>query len=121
MGMEPPFASEPPERDRRKKIWRQFLREVSSLGRERLRKSWQVVGEVFRGMTVHELEMELRKERGAFDQLFLLIVFGDLIGLPMFPPYYTMRLLPYILPRIKIWRRSVLREKDLSERMALDM
>lgn len=121
METDPPFASDPPESDRGKKIWRQFLREVSSLGKERLRKSWRVAREVFRGMTVHEFEMELRKERGTFDQLFLLIVFGDLIGLPMFPPYHTMRLLPYILPRIESWRRSVLREKDLSERVALDM
>ena len=45
----------------------------------------------------------------------MLISFGDLIGVPILPPYYTLRLLPYIVPQIYNWRRRMFREKDLTD------
>ena len=72
-------------------------------------------------MTVHEMNLELRKERGYLDHLFMLVVFGDLVGLPLLPPYYSMRLLPYIVPSIKKWKRSLLREKDLTDFLGTDL
>ena len=66
-------------------------------------------------MTVHEMDLELRKEKGHLEHLFMLVVFGDLIGLPILLPYYSMRLLPYIIPSIEKWKRSLLREKDLTD------
>jgi hypothetical protein len=80
-----------------------------------------VLNEVFYGMTLHELDLELKKEKGHINNLFMLIVFGDLIGLPLLPSYYSMRLLPYMLPIIKTWKRSILREKDLTDFVAQDI
>jgi hypothetical protein len=77
--------------------------------------------EIMYGMTVHEMELELRKERGHLDQLFMLVVFGDLVGLPLLPPYHSMRLLPYILPSIEKWKRGILREKDLTDLGTMDI
>ncbi|PIX22111.1 MAG: hypothetical protein COZ69_11940, partial [Deltaproteobacteria bacterium CG_4_8_14_3_um_filter_45_9] len=70
--------------------------------------------EILYGMTVHEMDLELKKERGNLDHLFMMVVFGDLVGLPLLPPYYSMRILPYIIPSIKKWKRSLLRERDLT-------
>lgn len=39
-----------------------------------------------------------RLRRAMRERLFMLIVFGNLIGLPILPPYYSIRLLPFILP-----------------------
>jgi hypothetical protein len=61
---------------------------------ERAKSCAKVLREIMYGMTVHEMDLELKKERGSLDHLFMLIVFGDLIGLPLLPPYYSMRLLP---------------------------
>lgn len=72
-------------------------------------------------MTVHEMDLELKKERGNLDHLFMLVVFGDLVGLPLLPPYYSMRLLPYIIQSLETWKRSVLREKDLTDFASVDM
>ncbi len=72
-------------------------------------------------MTAHEMDLELRKERGNLDQLFMLVVFGDLVGLPLLPPYYSMRLLPYIIPSLEKWKRSLLREKDLTDLVSMDV
>ena len=50
---------------------------------------------------------------GHLDNLFMLVVFGDLVGLPLLPPYYSMRLLPHIIPSLEMWKRRLVREKDL--------
>lgn len=67
------------------------------------------------GLTVHEVDVTLRRERENLDHLFMLVVFGDLVGLPVLPPPYSMRLLPYVLPSINKWKRAVLRERDLTD------
>jgi len=86
-----------------------------------LKKSRKVLHEFLYGMTVREMEVELRKDRGDIGNLFMLIVFGDLAGLPILPPYYAMRLLPYIVPFYRTWRRNILREKDLTDLVSRDI
>ena len=87
----------------------------------RWKRSLKVLREILYGLTVHEMDLELRKERGSLDHLFMLVVFGDLVGLPLLPPYYSMRLLPYIISSIEKWKRSLLREKDLTDFVAADI
>ncbi|HOJ70671.1 MAG TPA: hypothetical protein PLR38_02405 [Syntrophorhabdaceae bacterium] len=81
----------------------------------------KTLSEFFYGMTLFELEKELVKEKGHLNNLLLLIVFGDLVGLPIFPPYYSMRLLPYIIPHMDKWKRGLLREKDLTDIVSGDL
>jgi len=71
------------------------------------------IREILYGMTVHKMDLELKKEKGNLDHLFMLVVFGDLVGLPLLPSYYSMRLLPYIIPSLETWKRGVLREKRI--------
>ncbi len=85
------------------------------------KSSGKIVREILYGMTIHEMDLELKKERGTLDHLFMLIVFGDLVGLPLLPPYYSMRLLPYIIPSLETWKRSLLREKDLTDFVSVDI
>ena len=56
-----------------------------------------------------------RKQRGDLEHLFVLIVFGDIVGVPVIPPYYALRLLPHIVPAVSNWKRRMLREKDLTD------
>jgi hypothetical protein len=73
------------------------------------------------GLMFHEMVLVMKKERGRLDNLFMLVIFGDLIGLPLLPPYYSLRLLPHIIPSLKTWKRGVLREKDLTDFVAHDL
>jgi hypothetical protein len=87
----------------------------------RLKGSPQAVREVMYGLLLHEPVLVMRKERGHLDNLFMLVIFGDMIGLPVLPPYYSLRLLPHIIPSLDTWRRRVLREKDLTDFVAHDL
>lgn len=75
----------------------------------------RAMAEFFYGMTTFDWVRDLRRERGSVERLFVLITFGDIIGLPILPPYYTLRLLPYIIPNINRWKRSLLRERDWTD------
>jgi hypothetical protein len=75
----------------------------------RIRKAF---GEIMYGMALYEIERSHRRSRGALEHLFILITFGDIVGLPILPPYYCMRLLPFIVPEISGWRRRLARERD---------
>ncbi len=72
------------------------------------------------GATLYELETELRRERKALEDMLFLMIFGDMLGLPFFPPYFSLRLLPFLVPRLESWKRSMLREKDITEVFAKD-
>ena len=67
------------------------------------------------GLALHDGVVMFRKQRGDLEHLFVLIVFGDILGVPIIPPYYTLRLLPYIVPAVSSWKRRMLREKDLTD------
>jgi len=81
----------------------------------------KVLREIMYGLTLHEMDLETKKMRGHLDQLFMLIVFEDLVELPLLPPYYAMRLLPHIVPAIETWKRSLLRERDLTDFVSTDL
>jgi hypothetical protein len=89
--------------------------------KSRLNAIRRALREFFYGMTVHDLAVETRHARGELDQLFMLVVFGDLIGLPILPPYYSMRLLPFVVPAIERWKRSALRERDITDLARVDI
>ena len=81
----------------------------------RTHRAVRVAREFLYGMTTYEWVRDVRRERGEVERLFVLITFGDIIGLPILPPYYTLRLLPYIIPTINRWKRSLLRERDWTD------
>ena len=97
------------------------MREKIASFAARLKGLPRILKEILYGITAHEMDLELRKEKGNLDHLFMLIVFGDLVGLPLLPPYYSMRLLPFIIPSIETWKRSLLREKDLTDFASMDI
>jgi hypothetical protein len=81
----------------------------------KLQEYWQGFKDVMFGMMLYDAVLMFRRQRADMEHLFVLISFGDLIGVPIIPPYYNLRLLPYIVPMINLWRRRMLRERDLTE------
>ncbi len=73
---------------------------------------------VLYGMAGHDMARFALKTRGSMEHLFILITMGDLLGIPILPPYYSLRLLPYVVPQISTWKRRMLRERDLTDALA---
>src|ERR1041385_1607721 len=73
--------------------------------------------EVTYGMAAHDMTRYALRSRASMEHLFILITMGDLVGVPILPPYYSLRLLPYVVPQISSWKRRMLRGKDISDAM----
>ena len=87
---------------------------LSQLGHT-LKQALKALGDMIYGATIYEIVRDLHKERSHLEHMFILIVFGDILGIPILPPYYTLRLLPYVVPNMAGWKRSMLRERDLTD------
>ena len=69
----------------------------------------------FFGLAMHHMTMYALKMRGYFEHMFMIITLGDLLGIPFLPRFYSLRLLPYAVPRINSWKRRFLKERDLTD------
>jgi hypothetical protein len=80
------------------------------------RDSWtQAVREFLFGMTAYEFVQQAAESRAAIETLFMLTVYGDMLGVPVLPPYYALRLLPFVAPGLRGWKRRLLRERTLGD------
>ena len=78
----------------------------------------KTIKEFIYGMAAHDMSRQALKTRASMEHLFILITMGDLLGVPILPPYYSLRLLPFVVPQIATWKRRMLRERDLADAMA---
>jgi len=86
---------------------------------EKKKSSWfDSIKSVLYGMAGHDMARYALKTRGSMEHLFILITMGDLLGIPILPPYYSLRLLPYVVPQISTLKRRMLRERDLTDALA---
>ena len=77
-------------------------------------RGWRrTLHEFMYGMSGYEIAQQALEIRAKMETLFMLGVFGDMLGVPILPPYYGLRLLPFVVPQVETWKRSVLREREL--------
>jgi hypothetical protein len=74
-----------------------------------------VLRDIVYGMSSHEMTRHAVRSRASMEHLFILITMGDLLGVPILPPYYSLRLLPYVVPQVATWKRRMLRERDVTD------
>jgi len=67
------------------------------------------------GMFGYEHAQQALEMRASMESLFMLVTFGDMIGLPVMPPYYGLRLLPHVVGSLQGWKRRVLRERQFGD------
>ena len=73
----------------------------------------RAIREFVYGMTSYEFAQQALEMRASLEKLLLLGAFGDMLGVPVLPPYYGLRLLPFVAPQLGTWKRSLLREREL--------
>jgi hypothetical protein len=70
------------------------------------------------GFAAYEHVRYAHASKSKLGDTLTVVLFGDMLGVPMIRPYYAFRLLPYLLPAIGGWKQRFLKERDLVE--ALD-
>lgn len=61
----------------------------------------------------YQMSQELQREHSQRESLFLLLIMGESLGVPVLSHFYSCRLWPYLLPKLPTWKRSLLRPKGL--------
>src|SRR5438876_2415113 len=70
--------------------------------------------EVMSGMATHDMSRSALRTRPSMEHLFILTTMGDLLGVPILPPYYSLRLMPYAVPQTTTWKRRILRDRNIT-------
>ncbi|MBI2371410.1 MAG: hypothetical protein HYV08_14465 [Deltaproteobacteria bacterium] len=82
---------------------------------------WGALRDLLYGMTGYEFARHAMQIRHELESVFMVVTMGDLIGVPVLPPYYSLRLLPYVVPQIETWKRHMVRRKELWEKPEYDL
>jgi hypothetical protein len=85
------------------------------LGSEKWNERLKGIRDFMFGMVGMEMASHALEMRASLESLFMLATIGDMIGVPVIPPYYSLRLLPYVVPGIASWKRRVLRPREFTD------
>ena len=84
-------------------------------------RKWEAVKYFLYGLTGYEFVHHALEMRRELESIFMIVTFGDLIGIPVMPPIYSLRLLPYIAPEIAKWKRQMAHRKEFWEKEGYDL
>ncbi len=85
--------------------------------KRRRRKVSEAAKGVLYGMAAHGHVTAALRTRMYLEHLFMFITLGDMLGVPVIPPYYSLKILPYAVPNIKSWKQRVFRERDFTDQV----
>ena len=85
------------------------------------KRRWQTVKDFFYGLTGYEFVHHAREMRHEAESIFLVVTLGDLVGIPVMPPVFALRLLPFVAPEIAAWKRQLARRKEFWEKEEYDL
>ncbi len=85
------------------------------------KRRWQAVKDFFYGMTGYEFVHHASEMRHEAESIFLVVTLGDLVGIPVMPPVYVLRLLPFVAPKIAAWKGQLARRKEFWEKEEYDL
>lgn len=81
----------------------------------------QAAKEFLFGLSGYDFVRHALEERAALESLFMVTTCGDMVGVPVLPPYYSLRLLPWVTPEVTRWKRRVLRERLVTDEHDFDL
>ena len=87
----------------------------------RLRGALQSLKQFLYGASGYEFVRHALGMKREAQSLFMLVTMGQLVGVPIIPPLYTLRLLPYLASDLQKWKRDVARKKEFWEKEEFDL
>jgi len=82
----------------------------------RVRKIKEALKDFLIGATVYDMTLDVMEKRLLTEYMLMTVVLGDMFGLTV-SSYHRLRILPFWVPRIQEWRRFMLRERDVTEKL----
>lgn len=79
---------------------------------ERPTTFWGKVKQFFWGFMYFEWYHELQHEKAKYADIVNLVMYGDMIGIPLMNSTIGLRLLPFVLPELEQWKHRQLEEFD---------
>ncbi len=73
------------------------------------------------GLTGYDFARHAMEMRHEMEAVFMVITFGDLIGVPILPPIYSLRILPYVVSEVARWKRQMARRKEFWDKEEYDL
>lgn len=67
------------------------------------------------GLFVFDLYKEVKRAKSRYEDTLKLLILGEMLGLPLMNSLITLRLLPYLLPDLELWKRRQLKETEVLE------
>ena len=81
--------------------------------------SWiRGIRDYLKGLFLYGLMSHFYAERRSADTLFMLGLFGPLIGFPHLFNYYHLRLMPHCLRSLDFWKKRILKERDFFNKLS---
>lgn len=72
-----------------------------------------VISDFLEGAFKVKASSVIRKEAFDLNDDFMLLLFGDFLGIPNPVSYYTLELLPYLADELESWERRILNRKSI--------
>jgi len=88
---------------------------------DRLFRAWESAQQLTYGLAGYEFARHAVEMRHQMEAIFIVVTMGDLIGVPVLPPIYSLRLLPHLAPEIVAWKRQMARRKEYWEKIEYDL
>ncbi|OLC15122.1 MAG: hypothetical protein AUH29_08700 [Candidatus Rokubacteria bacterium 13_1_40CM_69_27] len=88
---------------------------------ERLARVRAAIAGFVYGLTGYEFARHALEMRHEMETVFMVVTMGDLVGVPVLPPIYSLRLLPYVVPEVATWKRHVARPREFWDKDEYDL
>jgi hypothetical protein len=82
---------------------------------------WEAFRQFWYGLTGYQFVRHALEMRHEAEALFMVVTMGDLLGVPILPPFYSLRLVPYVVPGMPAWKRRMAARREFWEKDEYDL
>jgi hypothetical protein len=70
-----------------------------------------------KGLLLYNIGQHFYERKRCLENVFMLSLFGPLIGIPHLFQYYSLRLLPYYVREFQAWKKRMVKERDFFDQV----
>jgi hypothetical protein len=71
-----------------------------------------------KGLLFYNIGQHFYAQKRCLENVFMLGLFGPLIGIPHLFQYYSLRLLPYYAREFQAWKKRMVKEQDFFDKVS---